>query len=1380
MWKRKLSVMLALAMILGSVPAEHVQAMSPLTVQEEKSVEKTEDAMMSELFSEIEKAGDDIDETSAETPSDTEITGETEHSMDIETVPSTEETENSDGLDETDALETVEESKTDDLTEQTISQEQLLAEDSLEEDAKLLLEKLREKYEDLIWLEGSVYAFTDEFGWKQQVDLYDPETYQRFMEETEAEPYVVNDSHISVLSTGTSTYSPFTHSYYQQESHKANYIVQHGIDVSSYQGNIDWNAAKNAGVTFAFVRVGYRGYGQAGTLNYDAYAAQNIRGAYASGIKVGVYFFSQAINDRESREEARKCMDYIESNGLKSMVTLPVVMDYEFAGGSQGRLTKAGLSADQHQSICNAFGNEVNERGGYKTMIYANYTMLTKHMRPENTPDYIGYWIARYNVRTEYSGDYQYWQYSSKGSVSGINGNVDCNFYYAKEEIKKITGSDIVISWDSEIDYLEGVDGVKNSLHIYDTSQKRMLSQGTDYTATVTSTGTDTYQAVITGIGKYTGTVTKTVKATTMTLHASMIASIPDQIYTGNPITLETGVPIVVTHAGKVLVKDQDYTVSYENNTEVGKASVVITGMGKYVGTAKKSFKIVGIPIQKEWLQPIPDQIYTGTAFTTQTGLAVVLTNDLGKVLQENTDYVISYKNNIKCGKATITITGKGNYTGKITTTFAIGKDTLGEGTTTLPDNMTVRVGKMPGTYIAGYTGKAIKPSVEVFLNGKELSKSYYTVSYSNNVNIGTEAMITIKGKGQYVGSSKVAFSIAKFGLLTKISSDMVTVEDSFYLNNGQQWKPDAIVVCKGKRLVAGQDYTITYRNSKKVAVDSLTGKGTYYVDIEGINAFTGKVTKKVSVKDSGKNWISHDTIQVSVADTETGGIIYTGKALKPQLQVISKQDPSVVLTEKQDYTVKYVNNTNAGTAKYVITGKGNYTGSYTGSFTISPRAVTDLTGTAEEPVASGDLTVSLKKYSVVFNGKRQVPVIVAKYGKTGLKLNKDYLVSYSDAGLQKAGKYTVKLTFQGNLSGSVELPFEIKQADLSKVSISIPKQYYQGKEIALTPDDVTVKLGSVTLSTEMKQGLRFTSWENNCEVSAKGVKASAVCVADAGSNFMQGTEKKISFSIVKKQMKDAQLVYTIGGKPVIDWKGTYETVYTGEPQNAQTGAVVSIVDSADQRTLIEGTDYKVSYSNNVNGGLAKVTVKGLGNYTGSVGLTFRIVGIPFSENGVLKDGYTMRLLQSSKEVTDTTYYYSGSSKKPSVELKYNGKKISSSHYSVTYSNNVDAGTATVTVTGKGNYTGTVTKTFQINRKTKSKSGSISISSIGVQKRTGTTIVPNLTVQVDGRQLVSGKDYTVSVVNSTRTIGKYGIGTAIITGVGNYEGLLGKKAFFIS
>ena len=68
MWKRKLSVMLALAMILGSVPAEHVQAMSPLTVQEEKSVEKTEDAMMSELFSEIEKAGDDIDETSAETP----------------------------------------------------------------------------------------------------------------------------------------------------------------------------------------------------------------------------------------------------------------------------------------------------------------------------------------------------------------------------------------------------------------------------------------------------------------------------------------------------------------------------------------------------------------------------------------------------------------------------------------------------------------------------------------------------------------------------------------------------------------------------------------------------------------------------------------------------------------------------------------------------------------------------------------------------------------------------------------------------------------------------------------------------------------------------------------------------------------------------------------------------------------------------------------------------------------------------------------------------------------------------------------------------------------------------------------------------------------
>ena len=121
-----------------------------------------------------------------------------------------------------------------------------------------------------------------------------------------------------------------------------------GIDVSYYQGSIDWNAVKNSGIDFVFVRVGYRGYSN-GALKEDPNAAANINGALTAGLKVGVYMFSQAVNADEAAEEARFALSKMSGYNI----TMPVVMDFEFISGGRGRLYQAGLSKDAATTVVN-------------------------------------------------------------------------------------------------------------------------------------------------------------------------------------------------------------------------------------------------------------------------------------------------------------------------------------------------------------------------------------------------------------------------------------------------------------------------------------------------------------------------------------------------------------------------------------------------------------------------------------------------------------------------------------------------------------------------------------------------------------------------------------------------------------------------------------------------------------------------------------------------------------------------------------------------------------------------------------------------------------------------------------------------------------------
>ena len=192
-----------------------------------------------------------------------------------------------------------------------------------------------------------------------------------------------------------------------------------GIDVSKYQGNIDWGAVAASGINFAIIRVGYRG-SASGALVQDPYFKKNISGATKAGIKVGLYFFTQAVNEAEAVEEASMAMSL--ASGYK--VTYPIFIDTESA--SNGRAN--GLSKSARTAVVKAFCQTVRN-GGYKAGVYASKSWYANQLNASALNGYC-IWVAQYNSSCTYSGKYDMWQYSSKGSVSGIKGNVDMNISY--------------------------------------------------------------------------------------------------------------------------------------------------------------------------------------------------------------------------------------------------------------------------------------------------------------------------------------------------------------------------------------------------------------------------------------------------------------------------------------------------------------------------------------------------------------------------------------------------------------------------------------------------------------------------------------------------------------------------------------------------------------------------------------------------------------------------------------------------------------------------------------------------------------------------------------------------------------------------------------
>ena len=444
--------------------------------------------------------------------------------------------------------------------------------------------------------------------------------------------------------------------------------LEKGIDVSKWNGNVDWDKVKADGIDYVIIRAGY------GNSNVDPYFKSHIEGASKAGLKIGIYWFSYATSVEKAKEEAAKCLETIAP--YKNKISYPVFYDFEYASVDYATKMGVKITKDLSSKMANVFLNEI-KNAGYINGIYTNKDFGDRYFDEDTL--YNNYlWVAQYASTCTYPRPYMMWQFTEKGTINGI-GTPSKPVYF-----------------DVNYTYLK----------------------------------------------PYTDEIINGVPESKIDLSSATVNSIDSQTYTGSSIEPS----VTVTLNGKTLKLNEDYNLIYSNNVNVGTATITINGIGNYTGSKKINFNIVPkkLDISSATVNSINSQTYTGSSI--EPSVTVTLN---GKTLKLNEDYTLTYSNNVNVGTATITINGIGNYTGSKKVNFNIA-----------PKKLDISSATVNSISSKTYTGASIKPSVTVTLNNKTLKLNKdYTVSYSNNKNIGT-AKILIKGIGEYEGEKTVTFNI--------------------------------------------------------------------------------------------------------------------------------------------------------------------------------------------------------------------------------------------------------------------------------------------------------------------------------------------------------------------------------------------------------------------------------------------------------------------------------------------------------------------------------------------------------------------------------------------------------------------------------------------
>lgn len=428
--------------------------------------------------------------------------------------------------------------------------------------------------------------------------------------------------------------------------------------------------------------------------------------------------------------------------------------------------------------------------------------------------------------------------------------------------------------------------------------------------------------------------------------------------------------------------------------------------------------------------------------------------------------------------------------------------------------------------------------------------------------------------------------------------------------------------------------------------------------------------------------------------------IRYTGSPITLSFRVY---DYNRLLLEGIDYTVKYSNNTKAGTASITITGKGNYTGSLVKTFEILPAKFNDE-----------DTIVILDKDVFIENGKNQKPSVSVVHNGVSLKSKTDYILSYElDGKTSEPGEYTLSITGNGNYEGVINKVYTIYDKDsfipVSALKVTGIKSYpYTGEEIE--QEDIKVLYGKEELVRDVDYTLTYVD----------NIDTGTAYVVIEGTMNMDTDEGQYSYAgTLTKSFKITQL--TLSSK-VTEVEGLEEeTDFTGEEIKQELLVI------HNERVLEEDVDYTLTYKNNIKAGTAAVTIKGMGNYKGSLSKTYKILKVEISSSDI--------------DMNDT-YDYTKGGVKPEPAIVVNGRElIANTDYTLTYKNNTKLGTATMTVKGKGSYLGTITKSFEIVERDIGEVNMTVADKVYSAKANGWKSTPVLT-DVNGKKLAAGTDYS--------------------------------------
>ena len=205
---------------------------------------------------------------------------------------------------------------------------------------------------------------------------------------------------------------------YYEDGRQSSYV---GVDLSKYNNEVDFQKLKAAGVDFVMLRLGSRGYGS-GQIMLDEKFVEYITKATEAGLQIGVYFYSQAITEAEAVEEA----NFVIQNLVNYKLTYPIAFDMEYVKNDSARID--ALTREEKTKVAKAFLKTV-KTAGYKPMIYGTKEWLIKEIDLTKLTDY-DVWLSQQEEEPDYPYQFQMWQYSLEGSISGVTGDVDMNISF--------------------------------------------------------------------------------------------------------------------------------------------------------------------------------------------------------------------------------------------------------------------------------------------------------------------------------------------------------------------------------------------------------------------------------------------------------------------------------------------------------------------------------------------------------------------------------------------------------------------------------------------------------------------------------------------------------------------------------------------------------------------------------------------------------------------------------------------------------------------------------------------------------------------------------------------------------------------------------------